>query len=352
MRAHLATILAVGVLGGFGSMVWAYNLVDVTPGAANPPGASTPALPPPYDTMGLANVLSPAVTPGVTTTSVNLFGFDWVYQNNDLNTLPTTNTLNDEHAPATGAPNDIDGIIFWTNGYQRVSFSGLSANVQNIRVWGDNGDRIACQVTVYSTTATLAGADLLDPTKYSNVALATTAVSYTGDPWPSFGGWQGISDSPWYQDFAVATAAGTTSILLDFGYGSTGTTSHTPSPTPAIYWSRLYEIQAFGTAGASWPNYLDGDFNKDGEVGPEDFGILKDNFGLDSLPFGNHESWTLGDANDDGEIGPEDFGMLKDNFGLDGGPTGTYPLSNVPEPATLALLGLTLPILLKRRPKA
>ncbi|MCY2928679.1 MAG: PEP-CTERM sorting domain-containing protein [Planctomycetota bacterium] len=93
-----------------------------------------------------------------------------------------------------------------------------------------------------------------------------------------------------------------------------------------------------GTAG--WPDYLPGDFNLDGEVGPEDFGILKDGFGLDGLPFGNHESWTLGDANDDGEIGPEDFGLLKDNFGLDGGPTGTYPLTNVPEPATLSLLGL------------
>ncbi|MCY2929780.1 MAG: PEP-CTERM sorting domain-containing protein [Planctomycetota bacterium] len=93
-------------------------------------------------------------------------------------------------------------------------------------------------------------------------------------------------------------------------------------------------------APSSWPNYLPGDFNKDGEVGPEDFGILKDNFGVDSLPFGNHESWTLGDANDDGEIGPEDFGLLKDNFGMDGGPTGTYPLKNVPEPTTLALLAL------------
>ncbi|MCY2932282.1 MAG: hypothetical protein NTV86_22875, partial [Planctomycetota bacterium] len=82
----------------------------------------------------------------------------------------------------------------------------------------------------------------------------------------------------------------------------------------------LTEWQLAGTVASTWGNYLDGDFNKDGEVGPEDFGILKDGFGLDNLPFGNHESWTLGDANDDGEIGPEDFGLLKDNFGLDGGP--------------------------------
>ncbi|MCY2929779.1 MAG: PEP-CTERM sorting domain-containing protein [Planctomycetota bacterium] len=104
-------------------------------------------------------------------------------------------------------------------------------------------------------------------------------------------------------------------------------------------WCGIQVAQA-GEVPPTWPDYLPGDFNKDGEVGPEDFGILKDGFGLDGLPFGNHESWTLGDANDDGEIGPEDFGLLKDNFGLDGGPTGTYPLTNVPEPTTLALLAL------------
>ncbi|MCY2931417.1 MAG: hypothetical protein NTV86_18395 [Planctomycetota bacterium] len=115
----------------------------------------------------------------------------------------------------------------------------------------------------------------------------------------------------------------------------------------------LYGAQIASVGGPVWPDYLAGDFNLDGEVGPEDFGILKDGFGLDNLPFGNHESWTLGDANDDGEIGPEDFGMLKDNFGLDGGPTGTYPLSTAPEPATLfVIFGAAAPMWLKRRPRA
>ncbi|MCY2931230.1 MAG: family 20 glycosylhydrolase [Planctomycetota bacterium] len=89
-----------------------------------------------------------------------------------------------------------------------------------------------------------------------------------------------------------------------------------------------------------------GDFNRDGEVGPEDFGVLKDNFGLSSLPYGHHESWALGDANDDGEIGPEDFAMLKDSFGLS---DPSYPLTNVPEPATMGLLALAGAALLKRR---
>ncbi|MCY2929139.1 MAG: hypothetical protein NTV86_06520 [Planctomycetota bacterium] len=58
--------------------------------------------------------------------------------------------------------------------------------------------------------------------------------------------------------------------------------------------------------------HYQGDANLDGEVGPEDFGILKDNFGLDG-----GTTWRQGDFNNDGEVGPEDFGIMKENFGLD-----------------------------------
>lgn len=53
------------------------------------------------------------------------------------------------------------------------------------------------------------------------------------------------------------------------------------------------------------------DANLDGEIGPEDFGVLKDNFGRSGLVNG----WPLGDFNGDGEVGLEDFALLKDNFG-------------------------------------
>ncbi|MCY2928432.1 MAG: hypothetical protein NTV86_02875 [Planctomycetota bacterium] len=123
-----------------------------------------------------------------------------------------------------------------------------------------------------------------------------------------------------------------------------------------------------------------GDANQDDEVGPEDFGMLKDNFGLD-----NNATWAMGDFNHDNEVGPEDFGILKDNFGLDytgswiaapigpsvrilsnndrdawvfgGGiephaPTAAgAPLTAAPEPLSLALLLLGGAVLPGRRTK-
>ncbi|MCY2928879.1 MAG: dockerin type I domain-containing protein, partial [Planctomycetota bacterium] len=71
-----------------------------------------------------------------------------------------------------------------------------------------------------------------------------------------------------------------------------------------------------------------GDANRDGEVGPEDFAALKDNFGRDGL----FDGWAQGDFNGDGEVSPEDFALLKDNFGL------SIPLS---VPLTAASSGTT-----------
>jgi hypothetical protein len=143
-------------------------------------------------------------------------------------------------------------------------------------------------------------------------------------------------------DAAKFSATGTGGTLNNgdsaaYTFSFLGATANGNYSATATIGTVTYNLKAT-VAVAEWPGYLPGDFTEDGEVGPDDFGVLKDNFGRDGLASGNHESWTLGDATDDGEIGPDDFGVLKDNFGRDGGPAA--PLTTAPEPATLALLAL------------
>ncbi|MCY2930171.1 MAG: PEP-CTERM sorting domain-containing protein [Planctomycetota bacterium] len=85
-------------------------------------------------------------------------------------------------------------------------------------------------------------------------------------------------------------------------------------------------LAATAGAAAEW-NTIAGDINMDGQVNLADHSVMRNEFGLASLPCGQHESWTLGDLNDDGEVGPEDFYLLRDNFGATGGPV------SVPSPA-------------------
>lgn len=73
------------------------------------------------------------------------------------------------------------------------------------------------------------------------------------------------------------------------------------------------------------------DFNLDGSVDLQDFGLLKASFGATS-----GATWEQGDANYDGAVDLQDFGLLKANFG-----TGASSLEGkvIPEPATALLMG-------------
>jgi len=76
-----------------------------------------------------------------------------------------------------------------------------------------------------------------------------------------------------------------------------------------------------------------GDANGDGVVDLQDFGLLKDNFGMTQ-----GATWAMGDFTGDYAIDLQDFGILKDHFGHT---TGSNPITAVPEPATIALLALS-----------
>jgi len=78
------------------------------------------------------------------------------------------------------------------------------------------------------------------------------------------------------------------------------------------------------------------DATLDGVVNVDDLGVLASNYGLNGAP------WIRGDFTGDGVVNVDDLGVLASNYGwADAGSQ-----SNIPEPATLALL---LPALLLRR---
>jgi hypothetical protein len=87
---------------------------------------------------------------------------------------------------------------------------------------------------------------------------------------------------------------------------------------------------------------IGGDVNMNGTVDFSDFQILSSNFGGSAI-------WTGGDLDGSGSVNFSDFQILSSNFGGSGPPPAIAAGAAVPEPATIALIGLAVGALALRR---
>jgi hypothetical protein len=148
--------------------------------------------------------------------------------------------------------------------------------------------------------------------------------------------------------FMTITTAGptstalTSSITLSGSYAGSG---HIADPAGAVITN--YK----GFTGVATRTIKAGDINLDGNVNVNDLGLMGNNFNTT----GKH--WQQGDLNGDGNVNVNDLGILGNNFNQSGGTntpltvTGVADTpgagaglgsSTVPEPASIALLGLAL----------
>jgi len=153
-------------------------------------------------------------------------------------------------------------------------------------------------------------------------------------------GLNNVTVCDWFDILAYADDHSTHPNRLKAEYGGTSGDSH-PNSLACADSTDIFASGTNNQLDAAWelfsgPGPIPGDANRDGVVSDADYTIWADNYGATGA------SWGMGDFNGNGTVTEADYTIWADNYGSVA-PTG------VPEPLTVALLGVGALLIRKRR---
>jgi hypothetical protein len=260
-----------------------------------------------------------------------------VAKTNSANGLAAVNAYID-NINSAGAVRGTNGVA--ANGYPAVSAATIGALSPFVGVFGGNENVLYGQDTALGFEGTQAtpgpiilnvgrgagtpGNVAVDPLRnpaWNNVAVLLSGT-FTGG---------GTAANGFNRPVFVTSGANVTDANTLANASATPPNNFAVDATTSTPVVRGDSVFTFGLNSNPAAGLRPGDINRDGTVNIGDFAILQNNFN------GTNKTWDLGDVNDDNNANIGDFAVIQNNFNQ----SAPAPISAVPEPASLALAGLS-----------